>query len=238
MKQEGFGLNVISCLSHLSIVIAGFVFVDDTDVSNAENTVATTGEDSFDQQQSVIETLEGALRATGGVLRQEKSYWYMIDYVYSSHTWQYRTKEQLKGNISVQVDNNVREQLKRLEPHNTKEILYTFVAMDGNSRDKDNYFLTKTRQMAEYLQTANIKKKETWYTFTAAFMKKLEYSMEAICITRDQWEQVMSPLLSIVLQKSGITQMFPRTMIYSSTKYHGLGLCIHGIINRLNIFKY
>ena len=48
--------------------------------------------------------------------------------------------------------------------------------------------------------------------------------MEAICLNREQWEKVMSPLLSIVLQKSGITHVFPRTMIYSSTKYHGLGV--------------
>ena len=48
--------------------------------------------------------------------------------------------------------------------------------------------------------------------------------MEATCLTREQWEEVMSPLLPIVLQKSGIARVFPRTMIYSSTKYHGLGV--------------
>ena len=80
------------------------------------------------------------------------------------------------------------------------------------------------RQMAEYLRTANINKKEAWYTFTAAFIQTLEYIIETICLTIDQWDRVMSPLLSIVLQKSGITKVFPRTMIYSSTKYHGLGV--------------
>ena len=76
--------------------------------------------------------------------------------------------------------------------------------------------------MTEYLRTVNINKKEAWYTFTAAFIQTLEYLIETICLTIDQWDRVMSPLLSIVLQKSGITKVFPRTMIYSSTKYHGL----------------
>ena len=110
----------------------------------------------------------------------------MIDYIYFSHTWQYRTKEQLKGDISVQVDNDVRERLERLEPHSAKETLVIFVAMDGNSKDEINHLLTKTRQMVEYLRTANIKKTEAWYTFTAAFMKKFIYPMEAICLTREQ----------------------------------------------------
>ena len=69
MKEEGFVLNVISSLSHLSIAIAGFAFVDDTDIINATNTVETTGEDLLDQQQLVIYTWEGTLRETGGALR-------------------------------------------------------------------------------------------------------------------------------------------------------------------------
>ena len=92
-KEEGFGLDVMSYLSHLVIAIAGFVFVDDTDIINAENTVETTGEALFDQQQKVLDSREGALRATSGALRQDKSYWYLLDYKYSSHKWECRTKE-------------------------------------------------------------------------------------------------------------------------------------------------
>ena len=55
-------------------------------------------------------------------------------------------------------------------------------------------------------------------------MKTPEYSMDIICLIRSQWDRVTSPLLSIVLQKSGITKVFSRTMIYSSIKYHGLGV--------------
>ena len=62
--------------------------------------------------------------------------------------------------------------------------------MDGNSRDDINYLLTKTRQINEYLRTANIKKTEAWYTFTAAFMKILEYQMEAICLTKKKNQKI------------------------------------------------
>ena len=96
--------------------------------------------------------------------------------------------------------------------------------MDGNTIDEVNNLLTKTRQMTEYLRTSTINKKKAWYTFTAEFMKTPEYSMDIICLIRSQWDRVTSPLLSIVLQKSGITKVFSRTMIYSSIKYHGLGV--------------
>ena len=48
MKEEGFRLTVIFCLSHLSIAMAGFAFVDDMEIINTANTAETTGEELFD----------------------------------------------------------------------------------------------------------------------------------------------------------------------------------------------
>ena len=45
MQDEGFGLNTLSCLSQLALVIAGFAFVDDIDIINIESSVNTIGED-------------------------------------------------------------------------------------------------------------------------------------------------------------------------------------------------
>ena len=72
MKEEGFRLTVIFCWSHLSIAMAGFAFVDDTDIINTTNTAETTGEELFDQHKKVIDTWEGALRATGIALKERQ----------------------------------------------------------------------------------------------------------------------------------------------------------------------
>ena len=45
MLDEGFDLNVLSYLSQLALVIAGFAFVDDTDIINVATSVNTTGEE-------------------------------------------------------------------------------------------------------------------------------------------------------------------------------------------------
>ena len=41
MRDEGFCLNALSCLSQLALVIVGFAFVDDTDIINAAPSVNT-----------------------------------------------------------------------------------------------------------------------------------------------------------------------------------------------------
>ena len=74
MRDEGFGLNALSCLSELALVIAGFAFVDDIDIINVTPSVNTLGEELLHQQQRVVDTWEGTLSATDGALRSDKSY--------------------------------------------------------------------------------------------------------------------------------------------------------------------
>ena len=49
MHAQGLGLDAISCLSQLALVITGVAFVDDTDIINALSSVNTRGEDHLAQ---------------------------------------------------------------------------------------------------------------------------------------------------------------------------------------------
>jgi hypothetical protein len=55
-------------------------------------------------------------------------------------------------------------------------------------------------------------------------MKTMEYPMVAISLTRDQWDEVMKPLLQAVLPRIGITRSFPRLVVYAPLIRNGLGL--------------
>ena len=96
--------------------------------------------------------------------------------------------------------------------------------MDGNVKDQIHHLLSKTSQMTEYVRTSRVEKRNAWYTLTASFLKTIEYPMEATRLTKLQWEKVIAPLLSISLQKLGISQKFPRVMVYTAKQYHGLGI--------------
>ena len=45
MRNEGFGLDTISCFSQLTLVITGLAFVDNTDTINNVKSVNKFGED-------------------------------------------------------------------------------------------------------------------------------------------------------------------------------------------------
>jgi hypothetical protein len=55
--------------------------------------------------QKVFDTWEGLLRTTGGALRDDKSYWYLLDYNFRGGVWKYRSIEEMPGDIEVNVVN-------------------------------------------------------------------------------------------------------------------------------------
>ena len=61
MRDEGFGLDALSCLSQLTLVITRFAFVDNTDIINTAKSVNTTGEDLLKKQQNAFDTWEYTL---------------------------------------------------------------------------------------------------------------------------------------------------------------------------------
>ena len=57
--------------------------------------------------------------------------------------------------------------------------------MDGNAKDHIHNLSSKTKKN---LRSSRVEKREAWYTFTADFLKTVEYPMKAIRLTKPQWE--------------------------------------------------
>jgi hypothetical protein len=57
-----------------------YAFVDDTDLVHIAKDVDTRGPTIIAEMQSALDHWEGGLKATGGALVPEKSYWYLIDF--------------------------------------------------------------------------------------------------------------------------------------------------------------
>ena len=110
-----------------------YAFVDDTDLFQAADTPETEWTVVKDKMQEQIDHWEGGLRATGGALREDKSFWYLIDYEWKKGKWVYKTIDDTPGDITVRVDKGHREVIQRLEPQEARETVGVWLAMDGNN---------------------------------------------------------------------------------------------------------
>ena len=157
-----------------------FAFVDDADVVHTAKDVDTTGDIVLQEMQQAIDHWEGGLKATGGALVPEKSYWYLIDFVWTGDRWRYATKEDLPGDISINtVDDEGRAVLLRYEASVAQKTLGVFLAMDGNNIEETRYLRQKAVDFAECVRTGFLSRQDATYALHRTIMKTLEYPMVA-----------------------------------------------------------
>jgi hypothetical protein len=226
LYTAGFGLTLHSALSGTLVAIACFAFVDDTDVIHSRYDVNTPGKVIAAEMQAVVDLWEGGIRATGGALEPSKSYWYLIDFKWipDKLRWDYKRKAEVKGEIYVQNPQGERELLERLEVDEPRVTLGINFSPDGSWRGQVKHLSEKVNKWVSHLKSGHLNQADTWYALTRTIMKTMEYPMVAISLTRDQWDEVMKPLLQAVLPRIGITRSFPRLVVYAPLSRKGLGL--------------
>ena len=101
MKDAGFGMEIIMCLSLILFSIVGFAWVNDTDLVHSAKNSITPAEDILEEAQDMLSMWEGVLLATRAALVPKKSFWYMIDFKFKDGKWKYRSKRVMPGLLQV-----------------------------------------------------------------------------------------------------------------------------------------
>jgi hypothetical protein len=202
-----------------------YAFVDDTDLVHTAKDDLTRGPKVLEEMQQAIDHWEGGLKATGGALVPEKSYWYLIDFVWTGDTWRYATQNDIPGDISInKIDDSGREILQRYEANIAKETLGVFLAMDGNNEEETRHLRSKAEAFADCIRTGFLSREDAIYALHRTIMKTLEYPMAATTMSKAQWEYIMAPILKAALPRMGYVRSFPRDVVYAPESLCGLGV--------------
>ena len=220
MHQEDWGFSIISCFTMLSIALIGFAFVDDTDLVHVASHPSVDAQDTLRTSQKMFVTWENLLDATGGALRPEKCFWYLIDFKFSKDRWKYKADRENPGTLHTRNGTEI----ARYHPSMAKETLGVYTAMDGNWRKQKEMLTLKAKQFALQIGKKTIQNEDAWYVFQFAFLPTLDYSMPVTSLTRKDWDEILKPVLSLTLQKAGIASTFPRDLVFTPTGLHGLGI--------------
>jgi hypothetical protein len=100
LRTQGFGFKSTNILTDENYHFACYTYVDDTDLVH-NGTPSSTSPEIISDMQRMLDHCEGGLRATGGALVTEKSYWYAINFSWNhkARLWQYKNKAQLPGTL-------------------------------------------------------------------------------------------------------------------------------------------
>jgi hypothetical protein len=150
VRTAGFGFFLLTALTVSVVQFVCFAFVDDADVVHTTKDVNTSGDIVRLEMQQAIDHWEGGLKATGGALVPEKSYWYLIDFVWTGEKWRYAIKEDIPGDISFNNVNDIgRARLHRYEGSEAQKTIGVFLAMDGNNMEETPHLRKKAVDFAD-----------------------------------------------------------------------------------------
>jgi ribonuclease HI len=226
LVEDNLAATFTSAISQTLLTIAAWCWVDDCDLLGTAVKPWERGEDCLDRAQQQMDHWEGLLTATGGGIVWEKSFWVLVDYVWTGSRWRYRTQEDMPGTIYVNdCVSGQRKPLKRHEPDHPEVTLGVSLAVDGNSSGTIKKLQQAVKDFVDKIKPCSLSIHDIWQSFTTRIMKTLEYPMAATTLTFHEWDQlIMSPLLKAVLPKAGMNQHFPRVVLYGPTAYQGMGV--------------
>jgi hypothetical protein len=114
--------------------------------------------------------------------------------------------------------------VRRMNPHDAEETLGVWIAPDGNTEIQCKKLLEKAIMWADQMRTGLIRREETWLALQSTIWQTLCYPLNAMNLSMQQCNAIMSPILNYALPAMGICRNFPRALVHSSTKHMGLGI--------------
>ncbi len=182
------------------------------------------GSEVISSLQSAVDNWEGGLKATGGAIVPEKTFWHLIDFSWSSGKWKYKSTDECPGSLFIKDIEGNRKEIKRWGTHEAQETLGLFLAPDGNTFQQQLKMKDATVKWADCVRTGRIPKEDAWLAFYSTIWKTLLYPLPALNLSKEECDRIMAPILHYLLPAMGICRNFSRTLVYNSPKYMGLGL--------------
>jgi hypothetical protein len=147
---KAYGLKMITPISNVPISFVRYSFVDDTDLvqstdDNVQNTICTL--------QESINTWEGCLKATGGALGPDKSYWYLVSFNWCGGQWRYAPVIDIPDIIYMKDIKEVRQAVHRIDVHQAEETLGVWISPDGNNSTQFEKLLEKSQVWADQIRS-------------------------------------------------------------------------------------
>jgi hypothetical protein len=155
LRASGVGAEFICPLSAISTSFVGYAFVDDSDLVVAKIYFSSYREAAA-ALQTAIDTWEQGLHATSGAIVPEKTFTFIIDFVWRGGSWHYSTITESPANFFIRDIKGIRKQVTRYKPWEAQETLGVFLAPDGNLKNQVASMMSKVIQWADAMRTGNI----------------------------------------------------------------------------------
>ena len=226
MREAQNGAFIVEPIRKKVHHTAGFAFVDDTDLIEADlREEGQNLEDVMKKMQSAVNRWEGGLKTTGGAIRPDKSWAYPIGFKFDKNgKWRYQKLEEIQHELMVKDDKDETQRLELIPPDRGKETLGVFLAPDGSNNEMVRELTEKATKWADLIRAGHLNRDDAKTATNTTIMKSLQYPLPALSLSKKQCRKIQNIVINAGLPKSGTCRNYPRAALFGPTEEGGLGL--------------
>ena len=142
--------------------------------------------------QNLINSWGTFMEVTGGAIRTDKSWWYLIDYVWKRGKWVASDPEVNFDLVATDVDGS-RVSLSRLRCDEAAEILGVWMALSGNNKQIIKSLRSAALSWGGKVRNSHSTPEEAWTALHCNISAKLKYPLAACTLSEPECKSIMFP---------------------------------------------
>ena len=219
LHKRGLSVEFCTSLSKQVFKLVGFAYVDDCDlIQSGTNPIHV-----LESMQQLINNWSSLMEVTGGVISVDKSWFYLIDYVWARGKWVAKDVESDLDLVATSPDGH-QISLKRLHSSESSNMLGVWFTPNGNNSKLIKELKLTALQWGAKIRLGNPSPSEAWYALTCTISPKLKYPLPACTLSQKDCQSIMYPAIKAALPKSKICSTIPTPVRDCPQQYGGLGL--------------
>ena len=227
LRDGGYGFRSTTPITGSAYRFVCYTFVDDTDTVHSTSDATVKYPQLVQEMQCAINTWEGGLRATGGALSHDKSYWYLMSmqWHHGRQKWTYQSVRDTPASLSILGDSaNLRRPLTRHECSHAEETLGLWIAPDANQKAQVLALQTKLSLWSDRIRTRQLPQSLAWLSITSGISMALKYPLAATNLSKADCKKITQPLLDVALPAMGLPRRMPHALVFAPKEFLGYGI--------------
>lgn len=204
LRDKGHRDAFISSIRKICVELAGFAYVDDTDLIQADSCVNM----AVRNMQAKLNLWNDLVTVTGGILLPEKCWWYLVSFKYISGKL-IASDSMEEHSLWMNDTNNRRQALKRIPVSIGNNMLGVHLAPDGNNSDQIATLRKKAEKWAGDIQNCRSNQREIWTALHRTIPFSIGYSLPATTMSKDDCRYIMAPVYKRGLLRVGVPNTIP-----------------------------
>jgi len=221
MRDKGYGTRITSPISRVFLHMAGYSFVDDTDIIET-SFPNESWESLFERTQKGLELWECLLRTTGGAIEPSKSHWVRI-----SHKWKNGRATLDKPNLGEALQlkdaNGNITNLKQECASVSKRTLGVWQSPDGDETGQKEKLIEKINKWSDSASARGMTHIEARTAVKHTIGKTIRYPLAATALSKKECNDTQKIMKKETIGKMKVVRTAPDMVVYAPTQFGGLG---------------